>query len=80
MDDDRYRIALEKIAGRPDCPKPIWNLVADALCWARKLTSAEILAELAKCPVCNDTGLELDYIDAGHGHIDVHKPCSRCGP
>ena len=35
-EESHYRAILEKIATTPGCPEPIYNLAADALCWARK--------------------------------------------
>lgn len=33
---ERYRAIFEQIASHPECSRAIYNIAADALCWARK--------------------------------------------
>jgi len=73
-----YRAELERIARHSECPKAIYNIAADALCWARMFSRGELLPRSAQgtinncavanghpaseCQVCNGT-----CPDAGKG-------------
>ena len=41
-DPRHFRKELERIAMHPACPVAIYNIVADALAWARKLDPSEV--------------------------------------
>lgn len=53
MSEASLRAALERIAGTKDCPKAIYNIAADALCWARKFDAAHDLPALSVDSVSN---------------------------
>ena len=71
MTKEHYKAELERIACHPECPKSIYNIAADALCWARKFSRDELLPRTpqgtinncaeanrhtaSECQVCNGT-------------------------
>lgn len=81
---------LERIAGHPECPKAIYNIAADALCWARKIerlqtpfTKPKSVAEIRlaideACRVLDGHG-ETCAIDAMTSDDDLDDGECTCG-
>lgn len=64
--DETYRAALERIAGMVERKSDVWNVCADALCWAREHHPGPRpgSAQPAECPL--------------HIHQEDGGPCYRC--